>query len=120
MIYTGSYLKSGISFERNHIFLSTVLTKLLGDAFPMKRLRVFYLSVTNLHAADTLVPTRLLKRCCKVGSIGLLCSKILINFARRAVEPNGRKDLETRYDAPQPNSKNRTLYLGHRLYGSIS
>ena len=55
-MYTGSYLKSNISFGRNCIFLSTILTKLLGDAFPMKRLRVFYSSVTNLHAVDTLDP----------------------------------------------------------------
>ena len=107
-MYTGSYLKSGIFVEELYL-LSTVLTKSLGDAFSMNKLIVFYLSVTNLNAVDTLVPTRLLKRCCKVGSIGQLCSKILINFARRAVEPNGRKDLETRYDAPQPNSRNRTL-----------
>jgi len=42
---------------------------------------VFYPSVTNLHAVDTLVPARLLKKCCKVGSIGLLYSKMLMNFA---------------------------------------
>ena len=35
----------------------------------MKKLRVFYPSVTNLHAVDTLLPARLLKRCCKVGSL---------------------------------------------------
>ena len=85
-IYINSYLKSGISFRRNRIFLSVVLTKLLRDAFSMKKLRVFYSSVTNLHAVDTLVPPRLLKRYCKVGSIGLLCSKMLINFARRALD----------------------------------
>ena len=64
-IYTGSYPKSSISFGRNRIFLSTVLTKLLGDAFPMRRLRVFYPFVTNLHAVDTLVPARLLKSATK-------------------------------------------------------
>jgi len=32
----GSYLKFDISFERNHIFLLTVLTKSLGDVFPMR------------------------------------------------------------------------------------
>ena len=60
MMFTGSYPKSDISFGRNRIFLSTVLTKLLGDAFPMRRLRVFYLFVTTLHVVDTLVPARLL------------------------------------------------------------
>ena len=52
----------------------------------MKKLRVFYPFVTNLHAVDTLVPARLLKKCYKVGSIGLLCSKILMNFVRRALD----------------------------------
>ena len=100
---------SGISFRRNHIFLSTVLTKLLGDAFLMRKLRVFYPSVMNLHAMDTLVPTKLLKKCCKVGSIGPLCSKLLMNFTRRALDARWWEDLKTRYDAPQLNSKNRTL-----------
>ena len=86
MMYTGSYLKFGISFERNRIFLSTDLTKLLGDAFPMKKLIVFYPSVTNLHAVDTLVPARLLKKYYKVSFIGLLCSKMLMNFARCALD----------------------------------
>ena len=81
MIYTVSYPKSGISFKRNRIFLSTVLTKLLQDASPMMKLRVFYLFVTNLHAVDTLVPARLLKKCYKVGSIGLP-----MNFVRRALD----------------------------------
>ena len=85
-MYTDSYPKSGISFGRNHIFLSTVLTKLLGDAFPMRRLGVFYLFVTTLHAVDTLVLARLLKKYYKVGSIGPLCSKMLMNFARRALD----------------------------------
>ena len=79
-MFTDSYPKSGISFGRNCIFLSTVLTNLLGDVFLMKRLRVFYPFVTNLHAVDTLVPARLLKKCYKVGSIGPLCSKMLMNF----------------------------------------
>ena len=85
-MFTGSYPKSGISFGRNRIFLSIVLTKLLGDAFRMKRLRVFYPFVTTLHAVDTLVPARLLKKCYKVGSIGPLCLKMLMNFARRALD----------------------------------
>ena len=50
----------------------------------MRRLRVFYPFVTNLHAVDTLVPARLLKKYYKVGSIGPLCSKMRMNFARRA------------------------------------
>ena len=75
-MYTGSYLKSGISFRRNRNFLSTALTKLLGDTFPMKKLRVFYPSVTNLHAMDTLVPTRLQKKCYNVGTFSPLCSKM--------------------------------------------
>ena len=113
MIYAGSYPKSGISFERNHIFLSTVLTKSLGDAFPMRRLRVFYPFVTTLHAVDTLVPARLLKKCYKVSSIAHfiqiylwflqdvplttkkvlqsefycpLCSDMLMIFAKRALD----------------------------------
>jgi len=60
--------------------------KLLGDAFPMKWLRVFYPFVTNLNAVDTLVPARLLKKCYKVGSVSPLCSKMLMNFARRALD----------------------------------
>ena len=89
MIYTGSYPKSGISFGRNRIFLSTVLTlvqKLLGDAFPMRRLRVFHPFVTTLHAVDTLVPATLLKKCYKAGFIGPLCSRMPMNFARRALD----------------------------------
>jgi len=58
---TGSYLKSGISFGRNRIFLNIVPTESLRDVFPTRKLRVFFLSVTSLHAVDTLVPTRLLK-----------------------------------------------------------
>jgi len=85
-MFTGSYLQSGISFWRNRIFLSTVLTKLLGDTFPIKKLRVFYPSVTSLHAVDTFVPARLLKRCYKVSSIDLLYSKMLMNFARRTLD----------------------------------
>jgi len=42
-MYAGSYLKAGISFERNRIFSSTVLIKSLGDAFPMRKWRVFFL-----------------------------------------------------------------------------
>jgi len=34
---TGSYLKSGISFGRNCIFSSTVLTKSLGEVFLMRK-----------------------------------------------------------------------------------
>ena len=86
MMYTSSYLKSGISFGRNCIFSSTVLTKSLGDAFSMKKSRVFCLSVMSLHAVDTLVHVRLLKRCYKVGSTSPFCSKMPINFARRALD----------------------------------
>jgi len=64
-MYTGSYLKSDISFGRNCIFSSTVLIKLLGDAFPMRKLRVFFYFVSSLHAVDTLVPVRLLKSATK-------------------------------------------------------
>jgi len=85
-MYTGSYLKSGISFGRNRIFSSTVPTKSLRYAFPMKKSRVLCPSVTSLHAIDTLVPVRLLKRCYKVGSIGPLCSKMPMNFARRTLD----------------------------------
>jgi len=52
----------------------------------MKKSRVFYRSVMNLHTVDTLVPVRLLKRYYKVGSIGPLCSKMPMNFARRALD----------------------------------
>ena len=93
---SGSYLKSDIFSERYHIFSSIVPTKSLGDAFPMRGLRVFYLFITSLHAVDTLVPGKLLKKCCKVGSIGPLCSKMYLGFARHA---KGRKDLEAKHDA---------------------
>ena len=73
------------SFGRNRIFSNTVSTKSLEDAFPMK-LRVLCSFVTSLHAVDTLVPARLLKKCYKVGSIGLLCSKMLMNSSRRALD----------------------------------
>jgi len=87
----------------------------------MRKLRVFYLFVMSLHTVDTLVLARLLKKCYKVGSIGPLCLKILMNFARCTLNANGRKDFKIKYDAPQPNSRNRTLWcLGHWLYGSIS
>jgi len=82
MMYTGTYLKSGISFERNRIFSSTVPTKSLGDAFSMKKSRVFYLSVMSLHAVYTLVPVRLLKMCYKVGSIGPLFLKMPMKFCQ--------------------------------------
>ena len=85
-MYIGSYVKSDISFGRNLIFLNIVPTKSLGDAFPMRKLKVIYLFVTNLHEVDTLIPARLLKKCYKVGSIGPLCSKMRMNFARRVLD----------------------------------
>ena len=73
----------------------------------MRKSKVFYLFVTSLHAVDTLVPVKLPKKCYKVSSIGPLYSKMPLNFARRV--SNGRKDLEMKYDTPQPNSKNKTF-----------
>ena len=75
-----------ISFRRNCIFSNTIPIKSLRDAFLMKKLRVFCLSVISLHAVDTLVPARPLKKCYKVGSIGPHCSKMPINFARRELD----------------------------------
>ena len=60
--------------------------QIIRRCIPIIRLRVFYPFVTNLHAVDTLVPTRLLKKCYKVGSIGPLYSKMLMKFARRALD----------------------------------
>jgi len=77
-MYTGSYLKSYIFFGRNRIFSITVSTKSLGDAFLMRKLRVFYRFVMHLHAVNTLFPARLLKKYYKVGSIGPLYSKMPI------------------------------------------
>ena len=61
----------------------------------MRRLGVFYPSITNLHAVDTLVPARLLKKCYKVGFIGPLCSRMLMNFARRALDAKWKEGFQT-------------------------
>ena len=58
MIYTGSYLKFGISFGRNRVSSNTVLTKSLGDVSLIRKLRVSFHFVMSSHAVDTLVPTR--------------------------------------------------------------
>jgi len=52
----------------------------------MRRLRVLYLFVMRLHVVDTLVLAKLLKKCCKVGSIGPLYSKMHLSFVRRAID----------------------------------
>jgi len=59
---------------------------------------VFCPFVTSLHAVDTLIPAKLLKKCYKVGSIGPLYSKMPLNFARRALYANSRKDLKAKHD----------------------
>ena len=60
---------------------------------------MFYHFVMTLHAVDTLVPARLLKKSYKVGSIGPLCSKMLMNFARRALDASvGPKAFHSSFD----------------------
>ena len=71
---TSSYLKSGISSRRNHIFQvlfrpnhqRCILDEEI-NAFPIRTLREFCLFVTSLHVVDTLVPAKLLKKCYKNG-----------------------------------------------------
>jgi len=46
----------------------------------MSKSRVFTPFIMNLHVVDTLVPVRLLKKCYKVSSIGLLCLKMPFEF----------------------------------------
>jgi len=48
----------------------------------MRKLRVLRPSVMSLNAVGTLARTRPLKKCYRVGSIGLLCLKMPLSFAR--------------------------------------
>ena len=44
---------------------------------PMRMLRVFFSSVTSLHAVDNLFPTRLLEKCYRVGLLAHFVQKCL-------------------------------------------
>jgi len=79
-MYTDSYLKFGISFGRNRSS-NQIIRRCIPDGI-IKSVLFFY---HELAWVDTLVPARLLKKCYKVGSIAPLCSKILMNSARRAL-----------------------------------
>ena len=48
-------------------------------------------------------PRKTAEKVLQSGSIGPLCSKMPLNFARCALDSNIRKDLEEKYDAPQLN-----------------
>jgi len=65
----------------NRIYSNIVLTRSLEGVFLRMSTIMCWYFVMSMHAMNTLVPTRLLRKFCRVGSIGLLYSRTPLNFA---------------------------------------